>query len=50
VSETKRTRRARARRPQSVPREGAVPAAATTDSIASAISIENIMPFEIEEL
>jgi putative transposase len=49
VSETKRTRRARTRRPQSV-REGAVPAAVTTDSIASAISIENITPFEIEEL
>jgi hypothetical protein len=50
VSETKRTRRARARRPQSVTREGAAPAAVTTDSIAPAISIENITPFEIEEL
>jgi hypothetical protein len=36
VIETKRTRRARARRPQ--------------DSIASAISIEKITPFEIKEL
>jgi putative transposase len=50
LSETKRTRRARARRPQSASREAAVPAALTTDSIAPAISIENITPFEIEEL
>jgi putative transposase len=51
VSETKRTRRARARRPQSVRREAAVvPSAATTESVAPSISIENITPFEIEEL
>jgi putative transposase len=50
VSETKRTRRARARRPQSASGEAAVPASAPKDSIAPAISIENITPFEIEEL
>jgi putative transposase len=50
VSETKRARRARARRPQSASREAAGPGALTTDSIAPAISIENITPFEIEEL
>jgi putative transposase len=50
VSETKRTRRARARRPHSVSREAAVPAAVTAEPVAPSISIENITPFEIEEL
>jgi hypothetical protein len=45
-----RTRRARARRPRLASREAAVPAALTTDSIAPAISIEIITPFEIEDL
>jgi hypothetical protein len=47
---TKRTRRARARRPHVVSHEAAVPAAVTTESVAPSISIEHITPFEIEEL
>ena len=50
VSETQRTRRARARRPHSVSREAAVAAAVTAEPVAPSLAIENITPFEIEEL
>ena len=49
VSETNRTRRARARRPHAVSREAALPAAVKAEPVAPSIAIENITPFEIEE-
>jgi putative transposase len=49
VSETKRTRRARERRPQSTPLAEAITSAVTTESAVQSYRVEDITPFEIEE-
>jgi hypothetical protein len=49
VSETKRTRRARERRPQSAPLAEAVTSAVATEPAVQTYRAEDITPFEIEE-
>lgn len=49
VSETKRTRRARERRPKAAPLAQTVTPAAATEASAQAVRLEDIAPFEIEE-
>ena len=49
VSETKRTRRARERRPQSAPLRGAINSAVATESADQSYRAEDITPFEIED-